>query len=139
METAATQFSRLFSGSFPKKMQSVIAGLALQRQQDEGPVLLGSNWSKRNRQEVPAAAVLIRVWRKFGDSMLELQAVPERLLSVHATELNWSLWGRMYCAARSSLGMQRAKALIAICAAEKAKWDPTQEGEITLSVLEGGE
>jgi hypothetical protein len=35
--------------------------------------------------------------------------------------------------------MQRAKALIAICAAEKAKCDPTQEFEITLSVLEGVE
>jgi hypothetical protein len=64
-----------------------------------------------------------------------------RLLSAHATsaatERNWSLWGHMYCAARSSLGMQRVKALIAICAAEKAKCDPTQEFEITLSVLEG--
>jgi hypothetical protein len=121
-------------------MQRVVAGLALQGQQDEGPVLLGS---KRNRQEVPAAAVRIRVWHKFGDSILELQAVPERLLSAHATsvatELNWSLWGRMHCAARSSFGMQRAKALIAICAAEKAKCDPTQECELTLSVLEGGE
>jgi hypothetical protein len=100
-------------------MQSVVAGLALQRQQDEGPVLPGS---KRNRQEVPAAAVRIRVWRKFGDSMPELQAVPEWLMSAHATsaatELTWSLWGRMYCATRSSLGIQRAKALIAICAAE---------------------
>jgi hypothetical protein len=99
-------------------MQSVVAGLALQCQQDEWPVLLGS---KRNRQEVLAAAVRIRVWRKFGDSMPELQAAPEWLLSAHATsaatELNWSLWGRIYCAARSSLGIQLAKALIAICAA----------------------
>jgi hypothetical protein len=104
----------------------VVGGLALQRRQDEGPVLLGST---RNRQEVPAAAVCIRAWRKFGNSMPELQAVPEWLLSAHATERNWSLWGRMYCAASSSLGMQRAK----------AKRDPTQECEITLSVLEGGE
>jgi hypothetical protein len=35
--------------------------------------------------------------------------------------------------------MQRAKALIAICAAEMASCDPTQELEITLIVLEGGE
>jgi hypothetical protein len=118
-------------------MQRVVVGLALQRQKDEGLVLPSS---KRNRLEVPAAAVRIRVWRKLGDSMLELQAVAVRLLSAHATsaatERNWSLWGRMYCAARSSLGMQRAKALIAICAAEKAKCDPNQEFEITLSVLE---
>jgi hypothetical protein len=35
--------------------------------------------------------------------------------------------------------MQRAKALIAIRAAEKSKLDPEQEFEISLSVLEGGE
>jgi hypothetical protein len=118
----------------------LLPGLALQRQKDEGPILLGS---KLKSQEVPTAAVRIRVWRKFGDSMPELQAVAVRLLSAHATraatERNWSLWGRMYCAARSSLGMQRAKALIAICAAERAKCDPTQEFEVTLSVLEGVE
>jgi hypothetical protein len=34
-------------------MQSFVVGLALQRQKDEWPVLLGS---KRNRQEVRAAA-----------------------------------------------------------------------------------
>jgi hypothetical protein len=83
-------------------MQSVVAGLALQRQQDEGPVLLGS---KRNRLTAmkcrqPQAASGRGRARKFGDSMPELQAVLERLLSAHATsaatELNWSLWGRMY-------------------------------------------
>jgi hypothetical protein len=57
-------------------------GLALQRQQDEGPVRLGS---KRTRREVPAAVDCIRVWRKFGDRMLELQAVAVRLLSAHST------------------------------------------------------
>jgi hypothetical protein len=67
--TAATQFTRLFSQGYPKKMQSVVAGLALQRQHDGGSVLLGS---KRTLQEVPAAADRIRVWRKFGDSMPEL-------------------------------------------------------------------
>jgi hypothetical protein len=82
-------------------MQSVVVGLALQRQKDEGPVLLGS---KRTRQEVPAAAVRIRVWRKFADSMPELQAVAVRLLSTHATERIWSLWGRMYCTGKSDNG-----------------------------------
>jgi hypothetical protein len=81
-------------------MQSVVVGLALQRQNNEGPVLLGS---KSNRQEVPAAAIRIRVWRKFGDSMPELPAVAVRLMSAHATsaatERIWSLWGRMYCTA----------------------------------------
>jgi predicted membrane chloride channel (bestrophin family) len=89
-------------------------------------VLLGR---KRTHLEVAAAADRIRMWRKFWDSMPELQAVAVRLLPAHATnaatERHWSLWGRMYCAARSLLGMQRAKALTAICAAEKAKIDPT--------------
>jgi hypothetical protein len=66
-----------------------------------------------------------RVWQRFGDEIPELSAVATRLLAGHATsastERNWSLWGRVYRAARSSQGMQRAKALIAICAAEKAK------------------
>jgi hypothetical protein len=78
-------------------MQSFVVGLALQRQKDEGTVLLGS---KRNRQEVPAAAVRIRAWRKFGNSMPELQSVAVRLLSAQATsgatDRIWSLWGRMY-------------------------------------------
>jgi hypothetical protein len=64
-----------------------------------------------------------------------------RLLSAHATsaasERNWSLWGRTYCAARSSLGMQRAKALIAICSAEKADIPPSEAFQITLDVLDG--
>jgi hypothetical protein len=47
--------------------------------------------------------------------------------------------GRYVVAARSSLCMERAQALIAICAAEKAKLEPSKEFEITLSVLEGGE
>jgi hypothetical protein len=89
-------------------MQSVVVGLALQRQKDEGPVLPGS---KRNHQEVPAAAVRIRVWRNFGDSMPELQAVAVQLLSAHATsaaiERIWSLWGRMYCTGNSENGINK--------------------------------
>jgi hypothetical protein len=59
------------------------------------------------------------MWHEFWDSM------PERLLPAHATnaatERHWSLWGRMYCAVRSLLGMQRAEALTAIRAAKKTK------------------
>jgi hypothetical protein len=98
-------------------MQSVVATLA---------------WlCSANRMKVLAAADCIRAWREFGDSMLELQAVAVRLLSSHAiraaTERNWSLRERMYCASHTWLGMQRANAVIAICAAEKAKIDPTLE------------
>jgi hypothetical protein len=41
-----------------------------------------------------------------------------------------------YCAAHSTLGLERAKALIAICAAEKAKVSPSEAFKITLSVVE---
>jgi hypothetical protein len=67
--------------------------------------------------------------------MPELQVVAVRLLAAHATsaatERNWSLWGRMYCSVRIALGMDMEKALIGICAAERAKPDPTEEFEIT--------
>lgn len=131
---SVSQFSQLFSQGYPQLMQPVVAGLAAKRK--PGPV-----GSKRAREEVPSSLDRLRVWRRFGGKMPELQSVAVRLLSAHATsaatERNWSLWGRMYCSARSSLGMDRAKALIAICAAERAKQDPTKEFEITLSVLEG--
>jgi hypothetical protein len=72
-------------------MQSVVATLA---------------WlCSAKRMTVLAAADCIRAWRKFGDSMLELQAVAVRLLTAHAigaaTERNWSLWERMYCASHT--------------------------------------
>jgi hypothetical protein len=66
-----------------------------------------------------------------------------RLLSAHATgysaasERHWSLSGRSYCATRSSLGMLRALALLAICSAEKAKIQPSEAFQITLEVLDG--
>jgi hAT family C-terminal dimerisation region len=95
---------------------------------------------KRARCEVPRSKERIAVWSKFGSDLPELRAVALQLLSAHATsaatERNWSLWGRIYCAARSSLGMERAKALIAICAAERAKISPSEELQITLSVVE---
>jgi hypothetical protein len=80
---------------------------------------------------------------KFGEDTPELRNVAVRLLSAHATsaasERNWSLWGRTcgVAPARSSLGMQRAKALIAICSAEKAKIPPSEAFQITLDVLDG--
>ena len=79
------------------------------------------------------------MWVKFGGEVPELRDVAVRLLSAHATsaaaERNRSLWGRIYCAARSSLGMERAKAMIAICAAERATTPASEAFEITLGVL----
>jgi hypothetical protein len=47
--------------------------------------------------------------------------------------------GRMDLATRSSQGMDRAKSLIAIFAAKKAKLDPLDESEVALKVLESGD
>ena len=54
---------------------------------------------------------------------------------------NWSLWGRIFQAARSSLaiGIERAKCLIAICAAERGAMPAGDAFEISLNVLEGTE
>jgi hypothetical protein len=81
------------------------------------------------------------VWSEFGEDIPKLSNVAVRLLSAYptsaASECNWSLWGRTYRAARSSLGMRGAKALIAICSAEKAKIPPSEAFQITLDVLDG--
>jgi hypothetical protein len=120
-------------------MQGAAAGLA-----EEVPENL---CSKRTGQEIPSSADRSRVWRTSGSKLPELHcgdaSLAMRLLSARATsaaiatERNWLLWGRFYCCARSSLGMERAKALLAICAAERAKMDLTNVFELTLSVLEG--
>jgi hypothetical protein len=67
----------------------------------------------------------------------------QRLMHCHATsassERNWSLWGRIYSAARSKLGMERAKALIAICSAESAKMPEKERFAITLNLIDQDE
>ena len=103
---------------------------------------LSSAARKRDRAIVPGSKERLAVWKKFGADIPELRDVAVRLLSAHATSYsaapvrNWSLWGRIYCAARSALGLERAKALIAICAAEKAKVSASEAFQITLSVVE---
>ena len=81
------------------------------------------------------------MWEKFGDELPKLQEVALRLLPCHATsastERNWSLWGRIYSSARSCLGMNNAKAMITICAAEKSKVSERDAMALTLDVIEG--
>jgi hypothetical protein len=136
--TAAVQFARLFTQGYPKSMQSLVAGTAGERIKAAAMQQPGR---KRDRVVVPSSKERVAVWSKFGADISELRDVAVRLLSAHATtaasERNWSLWGRTYCAARSSLGMERAKALIAICSAEKAKIPLSEAFQITLDVLDG--
>ena len=81
-------------------------------------------------------------WDQFA-GMPDLNKVTQvalRLLSAHstsaATERNWSLWGRIFVAARSSLGLERAKKMIAICAAEQAEHHESDDFALTLDILE---
>jgi hypothetical protein len=118
-------------------MQSVVAGTAGERIKAAAMQQPGR---KRDRVVVPSTKECVAVWFKFGADISDLHDVAVRLLSAHATSAaskrNWPLWGRTYCAARSSLGMERAKSLIAIGSAGKAKITPFEAFQITLDVLD---
>jgi hypothetical protein len=91
-------------------MQQVVAGPAQQLKCDA--MWHSSSSSKHTLEEASTAGDLVmvtKVWRQVP----ELQQVAMRLLYAHAmkaeTKCSWSLWGRIHCAARSSLRMQYAK------------------------------
>ena len=92
------------------------------------------------RKIEPGSRERIRTWARFGSEYAALRDVALKLLSCHATsaatERNWSLWGRMYTSARSALGMERAKCMIAICAQEKARISEREAFQVTLDVIE---
>ena len=133
---AVKQFTNLFAKRFPEEMQMFVNGIAKGDTEQPQPEV----GTKRQRAEVPSASERMRVWEKFGTAVPELRDVVIRLLSAHATsaatERNWSLWGRIYVASRSSTAMQTSKCMISICAAEKAKQSPGQVLELTLKVVE---
>jgi hypothetical protein len=54
-----------------------------------------------------------------------------------ATERNWSLWGRVYTASRSRLGIERAKRLITLCFNDSAHRTDQDDFNLLLSVVEG--
>ena len=145
---AKSQFNLLTLTGYPSEMQGVAAALAgkrtaLQQQRERAPDVqqVGGKREREERATVPDGHARLNVWRRAGKVMPELQAVALRLLSAHATsaasERNWSLWGRIFQAARSSLGIERAKCLIAICAAERGAMPAGDAFEISLNVLEG--
>jgi hypothetical protein len=138
-DIAAAQFSRLFTTGFPAEMQPFVLSIAQERSKAEGLAVSGTH-QKRARVIVPSAKERFRVWQKFGSAVPELRDVAKRLLLAHATsaasERNWSLWGRIYKASRSTLGMRRATSLIAICQAQKATLPASDEFDISLQVVE---
>jgi hypothetical protein len=90
--------------------------------------------------EVPSSFARYSAWKKISTGLEAVTKVAMRLLSGHATsasaERNWSLWGRVYIAARSSLGEERAKQLIAICAAEQVENYVPNDIAMILDILE---
>jgi hypothetical protein len=90
----------------------------------------GSNWSRTD---------LVIVHKNTS----ELTEVAVRLLACHATsaatERKWSLWGRVYTAAKSRLGLEHAKEMITICANEKARVPHREACATTLDMIEDTE
>jgi hypothetical protein len=70
-----------------------------------------------------------------------LSQVALRLMSIHptsaATERNWSLWGRVYTASRSQLGLERAKALTTFCFNDRQRVADQRDFDLLLSLIEG--
>jgi hAT family C-terminal dimerisation region len=76
--------------------------------------------TKRAREQVTSIAMRKGVWKRYGKRQYpNLAKVAVRLLCAHptsaSTERNWSLWGRVYTATRTALGLERAKKLIMFC------------------------
>ena len=94
-------------------------------------------------REVLSAFARYSAWKKMqaAAGLADLAPVAKRLLAGHATsasaERNWSLFGRVLVSARSSLGEERAKQLIAICAAEQAMNYASDDVAMVLDILEG--
>ncbi len=103
--------------------------------------------SKRHRPEVAAADMRKPVWRRYGKQTAkgttlypDLLNVACRLLSLHPTscaaERNWSLWGRVYTAARNALGLERAMKIIMFCFNNRAQGASTEDFDLVLSIVE---
>jgi hypothetical protein len=54
-----------------------------------------------------------------------------------STERNWSLWGRVYTAARNALGLERAKALVMFWLNDRCEVTHQRAFKLLLSVVEG--
>jgi hypothetical protein len=94
------------------------------------------------RDQVAAVGMRKGLWKRYGMALYPaLAKVALRLLSIHptsaATERNWSLWGRVYTAARNTLGLERAKALIMFCFNDRCQRTDQQDFKLLLSVVEG--
>jgi hypothetical protein len=89
----------------------------------------------------PKTCVRVRAWRRSESDYPSLHDVACRLSLAHATsaasERNWSVWGDVFTSARTKLGLERSKALIAICANDRANKNVSADFEVALDVVEG--
>jgi hAT family C-terminal dimerisation region len=97
---------------------------------------------KRERERVVDVTMRKGVWNRFGKQEFpHLWKVAVRLLSIlptsSASVCNWSLWGRVYTAARNRLGLERAKNLILVCFNDRARVVDQSDFRLLLSVVEG--
>jgi hypothetical protein len=99
--------------------------------------------SKRKRKEVASVDQRACVWRKKGATVWpELTKVALKLLSMHptsaSTERNWSLWGRVYTAARNALSLERARKMITFCFNSRAQTASMEDFDLLLDTIEQG-
>jgi hypothetical protein len=89
----------------------------------------------------PETCVRVRAWRRGDADYPTLNDVACRLLLAHATsaasERNWSMWGNVFTSARTKLGLERAKALIAICTVDRANRNVSADFGVALNVVDG--
>lgn len=95
---------------------------------------------KRKFASMTAVSGRMKIWTDYGKPhFADVVPVVLKLLSCHtttcATERNWSLWGRIYTAARNALGMERAKKMIAICT--NSREHSEDDFAVSLAVIAG--
>ena len=56
-----------------------------------------------------------------------------------AAERNWSLWGRVFMASRSTLALERGRKLISFCYNQRARHSDLSDFDLTLAVVSNDE
>jgi hypothetical protein len=141
---AAEQMRTLLLDGYPTDMGAFVAVAANAKGKEAAAAAAQpdpkAKSKKRKFVAMPPMNRRVSIWEQYGcEDYPDLVKVVVRLLSCHATtcavERNWSLWGRIYCAARNALGMERAKKMVAICTNSRAPKE--SDFAVSLSVVEG--
>lgn len=141
---ASQQMRKLELQGYPSTMGDYVAVAAAAEGKEDAIAAAqpdpASKQKKRKLVEMVSMQTRINIWEKYGkEPYPDLVNAVIRLLSCHATtcavERNWSLWGRVYSAARNALGMERSKKMIAICTNSRVHVE--SDFAVSLSVIEG--